>query len=304
MISAKENVVIAYKGRLVDNGTMDVQDLGAALVAFGDLISESNKVLNHDNSKVAVQVNADFKRGSFEIELELFRSITEQVSSLFNEAAVPIGVIAGLIGITAFATGKQSLIEFIRWLRGRKIDKVTQEGDGHITVFVGGDKIVVNQPIINLYTSIPVRESLEKVLAPLERDGIDVFESRDSKDHNKVISSINKEEKQYFGISQIDEERTNTFQQNVFVKILNVSFEELKWRLLFGEEKIYADIKDAEFVANVRDGLISFTNGDMLNVLLEINQVAKDGVIKNSYSVIKVNEIIERPRAINLPLEN
>lgn len=67
MCSAKSNITIAYTGPLVDDGTMDVQDLGPALMALGSLVNEANKVLNNDKSSIAVKVNADFRKGSFEI---------------------------------------------------------------------------------------------------------------------------------------------------------------------------------------------------------------------------------------------
>ena len=44
MCGSKNNITIAYTGSLVDDGTMDVQDLGPALMALGTLVNEANKV--------------------------------------------------------------------------------------------------------------------------------------------------------------------------------------------------------------------------------------------------------------------
>ena len=304
-----KKIIVAYKGSLVDGGTMDVRDLGPALVAFGDLVSEANKVLNHDDSKVVVRVDADFKAGSFGIAMEISRSIASQVQMLFSGNTVSIDEIAGYIGFASsvvtvggFATGKQSLIEFVKWVRGRKIEKVSPAGGGNMVVTIGDGNVIVNHAVLNLYASVPVRENLGKTLAPLERDGVDAFEARET--DGRVVSSIGKDEAQYFNVGEEDAALTNTSRQDVLVKILSVSFEDLKWRLLFGNDKIHADIKDEEFAASVRDGRVSFTSGDVLSVNLEIHQVANKGMIKTSYSVLKVNRIIKRPQEISLPFDS
>jgi hypothetical protein len=296
------NVIVAYKGPLVDNGTMDVHDLGTALIAFGDLISECNKTLNHDDSKVAVRVNADFKTGSFEIGLEIYRSIAAQMQSFFDDT-VSIQDIALYVGLASGAASLigVSLIDFIKWVRGRPIDKAKNNADGTSTIIIGDENVTIHQNILNLYTSVPVQDSLGKVLAPLDKDGIDSFETRDSS--GNVVSKVNKDEKPYFGVDEEDKEYTSTSRQDVLVKILNVSFEDLKWRLLFGNDKIYADIKDENFAADVREGRIAFASGDVLSVCLEIHQVANKGIIKTNYSVLKVNRVLQRPREIMLPFD-
>jgi hypothetical protein len=48
---------------------MDVRDLAPALMAIGDLFSVANELLNGTGAEVRVNVQSDFRRGSFEINL-------------------------------------------------------------------------------------------------------------------------------------------------------------------------------------------------------------------------------------------
>jgi hypothetical protein len=310
MMTSKTKVTIAYCGNLVDNGTMDVRSLGPALIAFGDLISECNKVLNNDDSKISVNVNADFQKGSFEIQLDLIRSVIAQVQSMFGDTTFTMDNISMMLGIVANGTAvggaiAGGLIGFLKWLRGRKIDKAVDNKDGTISIHVDGEHVIINKYIVNIYQSVSVRESLQKVLGPLKTEGIDSFEVRNTgKNDKNVVSHIDKKEIDYFDVSDNLEKITNVSTQTVLVKILSVSFEENKWRLLFGSEKIYANIEDDVFAKKVKEGKISFTNGDTLRIILEVTQtIENDSSIKNTYSVLKVTEVIKRPQQIELKFE-
>jgi hypothetical protein len=307
MIKSTTKICIAYCGHLVDNGTMDVRNLGPALIAFGNLISECNKVLNHDDSEIAVNVNADFQKGSFEIQLELIRSVFAQVQSMFGDTAFTMENISSALGIVVnggIIGG--GLLGLLKWLKGRKIEKATDNKDGTVTIHVEGEHLTIKQPVINIYQSVPVRESIQKVLDPVKLDGIDSFEVRDvRKKDDRIVSRIDKNEIVYFDITDHLEPITNVSTQEVLVKILSLSFEENnKWRLLLGTDKIYANIADETFVKQVKDSIISFTNGDTLKVLLEITQtIEQDSSIKNTYRVLKVIDVIKRPKQISLNFE-
>ena len=123
----------------VDDGIMDVSILGPALMALGTLVNQANKALNHDNSSIAVKVNADFQKGSFKIQLDIIRTITEQLQSLFNNPT-SVGDMLSILGLAETSqsiVGIPSVINFIKWVKNRKIDKITKHGNDMCTVSIG-----------------------------------------------------------------------------------------------------------------------------------------------------------------------
>ena len=310
MCNVKSTIVIAYTGPLVDDGTMDIQDLGPALMALSSLLNEANKVLNNDNSTIAVKVNADFRKGSFEIQLELIRTLVEQLQSLFtpNVTIEQLIEYLGLAGTAQSLVGGPNLIDVIKWVKNRAITKATKHKNGTVTLESGPDRIVVNAEVVNIYQSVPVRESLDKLIEPTRRDGIDAFQVRNNKE-KKIIQSIQKDEAEFFAFDadtlESEKEQVEVTESDEWVNILTVNFEDLKWRFMSGESKYYAKIDDADFLKRIDSGKQSFTKGDMLKIRRERTQTRRaDGVIKNEYRVVKVLSVQKRAKEIELPFED
>ena len=310
MCSAKSKLIIAYTGPLVDDGTMDVQELGPALMALSALVNEANKVLNDDNSTLAVKVHADFKKGSFEIQLELIRTLAAQLQSLFTPNVTMEQLIAylGLAGSVQSLVGGPNLVDVIKWVKNRVITKATKHKDGTVTLESETDHITVNVNVVNIYQSVPVRESFDKLVEPTRREGIDSFQVRADKDKT-VVQSIKKEEAKCFEFDSGKignvKEKVEVTETDEWVNILTVNFEDLKWRFMSDENKFYAKMDDEDFIKQIDNGDQSFTKGDMLKIRRERTQIRKaDGTIKNEYKVIKVLEFQKRAKEIELPFED
>lgn len=300
-------ITIAYTGPLVDDGTMDVRDLGPALMALGKLVNDANKILNNDTSSIAVNVNADFQKGSFEIAFDCVRTISEQLTSLFTPT-VTVDKILEYLGL-ASTLGFPSLVDLIKWGYNKVIKSVKNNNDGTVTITdSNNENMVVNINIVNIYKNIGIRESYDELLKPTQRDGIESFEVRDySSGEKKVVQSITKEISKAFEFNSStieDDTKISVQESDQWVKLLKVDFEDLKWRLQSGELKYYATFQDESFLNDIEAGRISFTKGDMLKVRLEQTQTVKpDGTIKNDYKVIKVLDIQKRAKEIPLPFD-
>ena len=310
MCSAKSKLIIAYTGPLVDDGTMDVQELGPALMALSALVNEANKVLNDDNSTIAVKVYADFKKGSFEIQLELIRTLAAQLQSLFTPNVTMEQLIAylGLAGSVQSLVGGPNLVDVIKWVKNRVITKATKHKDGTVTLESETDHITVNVNVVNIYQSVPVRESFDKLVEPTRREGIDSFQVRADKDKT-VVQSIKKEEAKCFEFDSGKignvKEKVEVTETDEWVNILTVNFEDFKWLFMSDENKFYAKMDDEDFIKQIDNGDQSFTKGDMLKIRRERTQIRKaDGTIKNEYKVIKVLEFQKRAKEIELPFED
>ena len=69
---------IAYNGPATADHSMDVQQLGPALLSVGDLCREANAVIyGPDAPNVNVHVRANFEEGCFDITFDLLKAIKE-----------------------------------------------------------------------------------------------------------------------------------------------------------------------------------------------------------------------------------
>jgi hypothetical protein len=134
-----------------------------------------------------------------------------------------------------------------------------------------------------------VRQSLAKVVKPLEREGIDVFAT--GKD-GATESVVTKDEVAYFEMAagQADVV-SDTTAAGVLLQIESAVFkEENKWRFNDGATAFFAEIADKDFLARIESGDERFGKGDVLVADLRRIQSVTDNGLKLEYSVVKVRE--------------
>lgn len=304
---SKETICIAYTGEAVDTGKMNINDLAPALLAFRDLIDEANKVLNDDGSTVNVYVKSNFQKGSFEINLELARTLSEQIKMMFTTASeYHVADILTIIGFVPTVSG-YSLKDVLEWLRGRKIKKAYRIDDRTIRLYVEEEKedyIDISEGQLKLFRSRKVRKAFEGVVSPLRADGVDGFEVRD-KENKTTTTIINKDMVDCY--KEPDEEApvTNEVTTRMFLKLSSVNFEkDLKWRFDNGDFKFYAAVEDEVFVNKVEEGKIAFTSGTSLEVDMITKQTIIKGNIKNDYIISRVYKINRPDEQIELDLHS
>lgn len=304
---SRDTICIAYAGRAVDTGAMAINELAPALLAFSDLVDEANKVLNNDGSKVNVYVKSNFQKGSFEINLEIARTLSDQIKMMFNVSHnYTVTEILGYIGLASTLSGV-SVLELIRWLKGRKIKKATKLDKDTIRIFIESEQeehIDVSTNGVKLFRSMKIRKAFEGMLSPLETDGIDAFEVRD-KETDRTSIKVSKDEASFYKKPDIESETlTNEFTNRILLRVSSVNFEQnLKWRFDNGDTKFYATVEDEQFVAEVENGEVSFFKGVSLDVDLKTVQTMYDDNIKTEYSVVKVHKIIGKSEQLPLDLE-
>lgn len=307
MDTSRKVITIAYCGPAVDNGTMDIRDLAPALLAFSDFITGANKVLNNDSSQISVRVNADFRQGSFEIQLAVIKTLAQQVQELWNTPGVDAGGILAILGLCT-ATDKEGLIDLIKEIGGRVVKDIfeSKEQPGKSIICVQGDNnvICVDSNVAKLYKDYGTMKNIEKVLSPLKQSGIDAFEIREKGAAIQAAKQITKEESRYFETPEDAQTMTNVTTQSVWVKVLGVSFEDLKWKLSLGDSKIYAAMNDEAFKEKMDKHQVVFGKGDMLKVTLETTQeISKRGEITPQYAILKVEEEFHQKEETELPFD-
>jgi hypothetical protein len=296
---SRAKVEIGYDGEAVRGGSMDVRELAPALLALGDLLEESNTILNAGHGKLSTHVKSDFKRGSFEVNLELVQSLADQAAFLLEHCkSWSAADIATFVGLSAGST--VSLIKFLKWLGKRKVKCTTVIQNGNIKIETDGDydSIEVSPEVVRLAKNKKVRLHLKAAVAPLNRLGIDVFYA---KENGAVIENVEKKQLEAFEVPEIPDQELTDQTRQVAVKLIGVFFEEnLKWKLADGENRFNASVKDEQFQKRIDAGE-KFSKSDILVVNLRTRQISTSEGIKNEHEILEVLKHIPSEEQAELP---
>ena len=300
---------IAYNGPALSNGEMDVRSLAPALIAFADLVDNANRVIGGEN-RIRVLLNEDsIQKGSFDITF-LFETGLMQQARLFVGLAEQTGLAAlmevlgwGVTGVTVVG----GIFSLIKHVRSRKLSGIRQIENNKAEISLeDGEKIITTENTLKVFLDVNCRVSIEKIIEPVTKEGIDSFELRDPDNvkDKQPLEIVTKKETEDFiappAASVVDEEPIQSEEQELLVKISLISFEQGKWKLTDGNNTFWARIDDEAFCKQVEKGELSFANGDMLRVRYYIKQSIKSGNLYSEYIVTKVLELKKRPEQIQL----
>jgi hypothetical protein len=182
---SQADLELRFDGPDVEAHAMDVCVLAPSLMAFGELCTEANRVLNGNNAKVKVLLKADVKANCVTVEFQIVQTLWQHVGNLIGNQNVAnakeilewIGIISGS-GV--FAAGAvKGLIEYLRWKKDRKETsaEIRQTINGNIVIVkVEGDNNTITLPeqTYKLSKSVKVIESIKVVAQPVsEEQGIE-----------------------------------------------------------------------------------------------------------------------------------
>jgi hypothetical protein len=291
-MSNHERFHIVYDGPALKEHQMDVRDLAPALVAIADLFTAANREINGDAAEVRVQVNASFKAGSFGIDLIASQHLLSQIKDIFSgTGATAISnawTIMQIVGITA--TGLAGgLVGLLLRLKGRRPVRIEQKGDVATVWISQTESIEVERDVIRLYRNSVVRTSLEKVVSPLERDGITDF---GVVVNHATVLRVHDDEIASFSAATIDADAeivSDTITRKLLL-IESLTFKDgNKWRVHDGTATFHASIEDKRFLNQIDAGE-RFGKGDVLVVDLRQVQSIVGAKLVNESIIVKVLE--------------
>lgn len=226
-------VRLTYDGPALQAHTMDGRLLAPALLAFGDLCEQAAQALYGDGARVRVEVRASFKTGSFGIDLSVSQQLTQQIMAWLACGVATAAANAKTL-LEAIGLAGAGLIGLLRWLRGRRINRVDDAPDGKRRITVDdGDAIEVEERVIVLLQRHSVRESLYRVVQPPEREGNERLAMGDDRAIGVVIE---RSEAAYFQVPPPEDAILLEEVRTIAFSIVSLSFrEDNKWRLYDGQ---------------------------------------------------------------------
>jgi hypothetical protein len=283
----KENLIIAYDGKALENHEIDVEELALSLTGMAGLIKHASSVVNRGQStKISIKVSS-LSPGSFEIHL-----VAEQIKEVLafwgtNPKIVGLSTILSLLGLSGVG-----LIQLILALKNNKIKKAKENEDGDIVItYIENNttnNITINKNVYTFYNDNDIRNSLSKVLSPLSKEGIDTFEVRDSK--KSVKGRITKDELSYFSISP-QNDLLDENELDMWLSFISISFKDgNKWRFSNGDNEFYASVDDQDFANSVNSDMTKFSKNDTIKAKVKISQYLTENGIKTLYSIVKILE--------------
>lgn len=276
---------LTYTGRALEDGSMNIRDLVPVLLSVNDMFKTAAHFVYDKDMRTSVKVNA-FQKGSFSIDLTLVQDLFQQITSFFDsqEANGLLNLKEYLLGAVG---GAGSLFALIKKLKGRKITKATTEND-QTRIECDGDVIIVPTVVYHLSQNVTIRNHVETILKPLQQDGIDGFEIRDT---DQTILHVDKEEEPFFRANTNDliDPPMAVHEFEKYFTLVTVTFKEgNKWKLHDGTGQISAIILDEEFLRRVEESEIAFAKGDQLRCLVRLKEYRITAGIRNEYEILRV----------------
>ncbi|MDP2417613.1 hypothetical protein [Hydrogenophaga sp.] len=290
-MSAKFHFSIKYDGPALASHQMDVRELAPALIALSELLEHANKAAYPDANEVRVNVQGNFKGGSFGVDLIAVQTVAQQIVSLLNgDDATAASNLLGILGGLGLIGGG-GVIGLIKWLRGRKPSTIRTVGGKVVFELLDAEQketFEVDLIAGKLYQTRVVRQTLARVVKPLEREGVDVFACGKDGTTQSVVTS---DERVWFDMAASEADVvSNTVRQHVLLQIESAVFkDDNKWRFHDGSNAFFAEIADRAFVDRINAGDERFGKGDVLIADLRIIQSVTDSGLKQEYLIEKVH---------------
>lgn len=273
---------LAYEGAALDDHRMNVEDLAPSLLALGKLVSTVNDSANNGQFQATLSVNANFKKGSFLVDLIVDQDLGSWVATLTSQ---PMSAIVNAYALLCII---RDIISLKKFLKGKKATKVeVSEDNKTVKVYVNQTYIDINFFAYEISKKEEIHTQCEKFAAPLNRDGIDAIKFTYE---GNSMAEIKKEDLPDFLAKAEDEPLSESIRRTA-LQIDSLAFKDgLKWKVSNGNNSIFVSMEDNDFIAKIKSRQEAFREGDIFIVDLKESQYLRNGKMIAENSIIKVIE--------------
>ncbi len=306
-MSQKVNFIYRLEGKDISEG-FDVFELAPILLSVGELIKESNKILNPGGKDLAVNVKP-FQKGSFIVDIVLFaQNNFQQIINFANGDSIKqikeVLEWVGIIGGSTY-TGGKTLIWLIKQLKGKP--KTVEQIKPNEVRYTSeeGNTYTVDSKVHQLFSNCKIQNFVYNAYGkPLESESVDNVECYIQDEQEKTKEVFEKETAKSlknYSEAQLpslvaEEEIINS--TDVFVSPKRGSFDAdpRQWSFRLGgqgEQILKATIKDEKFLEQYRNNQIRLHYTDVLKVRLVQKLKKIDGIINMDATVNEVEKVLE-----------
>ena len=283
MANAEFNFNLVYDGEDLAAGTIDARDLAPALIAFADLVDHGGRVIAPEMPRLTVRVRAGFRKGSFDVALELANAYDKFVTLFSGNQVQAWTAVCSILGLSGVG-----LWQLLKRAKGRKPNVVEIERSEKVRITLdGGETEEIPKELWTLFNHVPTRRAIEQIVDPVTKEGIDQLEIRQK---GQPVVTVSKEEAPYYKSLTEHEGEQVSDNPNVLLTIVSPSFREgNKWRVHDGTRTMWVAVEDASFNAKIDAGSEAFRKGDILYVTLRTRQWIDAGELKAEQSIVEVH---------------
>ena len=253
------------------------------------VLNEANKTLNSSKTRIQVKVKSNLEAGSFKINFTIDQNIIDKISDLLTSQNVEAILNASELTAIIFGTAGGGLWGLIKLLKNRKPTKKYKK-DNLIIIEIDDEIFETKEEVIRLYENWQLRHSLEQMISPLEKNGIDLCLIK--VENSEEFFDVKKEEIEYFKCPPAKEVMIDEpVRFNTNLNIISLSFKDKnKWYVNDGQSSFYSTIEDLDFLRRVDDNE-EFRKGDILRVLIRREQyLNEEQKLRTEYFIEEVIE--------------
>lgn len=284
---------ISYSGPDLDEHEMDVKLFADALVGNAQIAKNIGNIVFGPNIEVGVKIRA-VKENGIQAEILIYLSqIPIAIHSLYTSDTVSMirefVEMAGILGIPGV-----SIYKIIKFLNGRKIENAEVGKDLTTITLTDGTQETISTKLYYALINIGIVNGIKKLIAPLNRKGVDKFKLLDTQaDRPPIVTTVLDKEKDLPAFNAYIKNQIEYSKEYVIECTLDRPSYLRKstgWKLIRqGHPDITVTVKDKEFLFNVEKNIIKIDAESLFRVwYTEIRKENKNGSIALRYAATRI----------------